>query len=286
MTEPTTTAPVPVPSQEEIDAAVRTLMRAWSPSTPLPGDPEQDDVDDYDPDEHCTCAGDDEYGESRGCNCGDGCVCDTCDQYRHARAKTCDASPFNTGLDRHCQHLTRYRVVGFRLSEWWTQSPEGGECTHAPEDGCPCANGVVFLKYGARPATHQTLTACSVEHAQALMVRMRDAYNEPEDKPNRLRWYFEPWRYVPHYNELPAPLAAVRERIKGAQVCIRAAVKGIADSGDVGPWYGYARQDLARAAWHAAKPLERPDEDDQDDDEPATPPREEPDDEPTDGVAQ
>lgn len=264
MTDITTTAApaVPLPSQEEIDAALRTLTRAWNPGVLLPGDPGYDNADDYDPDEHCNCAGDNEYGESRGCNCGDGCVCDSCQQFRHTRAKTCDASPYNTGLETHCGRPTRYRVVGFRLNDLWTGNPEGGECPHTSEDDCPCANGAVFTKYGAKPDTHQTLTACSIEHAQALVARMRDAYNEPADKANRLRWYFEPWKYVPHYNELPAPLAALREHIDGARVCIRAAVEGITDRGDAGPWPGYARKDLARAVWNAAQPLEWPDEDD------------------------
>ena len=31
--------------------------------------------------------------------------------------------------------------------------------------------------------------------------------------------------------------------------------------GDTALWLGYARGDLARALWHASRPLDRPDED-------------------------
>jgi hypothetical protein len=276
---PTTTPAVPVPSQDEIDAALRTLLRAWAPNF-LPGDRPAMEADDdpeeyYDPYEGCQCAGTDDDGEPLGCNCAGGCTCDSCDHMQHVRAKTCQAGPPCTGIETACHKLTRYRVVGFRLTRDWPAAPEGTECTHDPDEGCPCRDGFVYVDHGARPRTHQSLTACSPEHARALVDRMRQVYGEPDDKPSRLRWYIEPWRYQPHDLDLPEPLPALRAAVTSARTCADMAVTAHGDNGDVELWLTYARGDLARAVWHAARPLDRPDEDDHYD-EPTPPPQEEP----------
>lgn len=270
------TSSIAVPSQDQIDAAVRTLLRAWSPGSGLA----HADVaaeEEYDPYDGCNCAGTDDDGEPLGCNCAGGCVCDSCSYYEYARAKTCQAGPSTPGLNRTCGKATKFRVVGFRLDGGWRSTPDTAQCPHRPEDKCPCSGGVVFLDHGARPVTHQTLTACSSEHARALCERMIQVYNEPADKPNRLRWYYEQWTYEPHDHELPGPLPALRERLRSAQSCTEAAVRAVTSGRDVELWLRYARQDLARAAQHAAKPLERPDEDDDQDDEITGPVQEEPD---------
>lgn len=282
MTEPTTTTTpavsVPVPSQEEIDAALRTLLRAWSPNFfPLDGPAmEADDEEYYDPYDGCQCAGTSDDGEPLGCNCAGGCTCDSCDHLEHVRAKTCQAGPPCTGLETACRQPTRYRAVGFRLVKDWPAAPAGTACTHAPEAGCPCRDEFVYADRGARPRTHQTLTACTPEHAAALIDRMRQVYDEPDDNPRRLRWYIEPWAYKPHDLDLPEPLADVRAAAESARVCADMAVTAHGDGGDTALWLGYARGDLARALWHASRPLERPDEDDQADDEPSAPPPDEP----------
>lgn len=257
-------AAVRAPGAAAVEAAVRTLMRAWSPGMLLPGDPGYTAAraDEDDPDEYCGCAGEDEYGDSLGCNCGDGCICDSCRYYHYTRAKTCQAHQYSAGLDAPCSEPTRYQVVGFRLVDYWTQTGDVTECQHEPGQGCPCANGVVFARYGARPRTHQMLTACSVAHAQALITRMREVYKEPADKPSRLRWYTEPWGYEPHARDLPGPLAGLRERTGSAQTWLRMAVKDHAQGKDIGQWMGYLREDLARAAWHAAQPLTLAESDD------------------------
>lgn len=280
MTEPTpetasvpAPTPVAIPSQEEIDAALRTLMRAWSPGS-IPADAPVDSAalaaeEEYEPYDGCNCAGTDDDGEPLGCNCASGCDCDSCSYSEYARAKTCQAGP--------CGKATKFRVVGFRLDGGWRSTPDTTQCPHRPEDKCPCSGGVVFLDQGARPVTHQTLTACSAAHARALCEGMVQVYNEPADMPHRLRWYYEQWTYEPHDTELPGPLPALRERLRSAQSCTKAAVRAVASGGDIELWLRYARQDLARAALHAAKPLERPDEDDTFDDEVSSPAQEEPD---------
>uniref|UniRef100_A0AAU2A0E8 Uncharacterized protein n=1 Tax=Streptomyces sp. NBC_00093 TaxID=2975649 RepID=A0AAU2A0E8_9ACTN len=274
MSESTTTAQtpaVPLPSQEEIDAALRTLMRAWNPGVLLPGDLGHQDADYYDPDERCNCAGETEDGESRGCNCGDACVCDSCSYYRYARAKSCDATPHTTSLDTRCGRPTRYRVVGWRLEADWTRDASAAECGHSPEEDCWCGNGVVYASAGPVPRELRSLTACSVEHAQALIAHLRATYAEPDDKPNRVRWRFERWTYVLHDQELAAPLPMLRELTSIAHDSTGYAVKAYAENGPVAMWLDSVRSALARAVWHAAKPLERLDEDDDtaDDDAPA-----------------
>jgi hypothetical protein len=285
VTEPTTPAvpapaALPVPSQEEIDAALRTLLRAWAPNF-LPGDGPAMEADDdqeeyYDPYDGCQCAGTDDDGEPLGCNCAGGCTCDSCDHLEHVRAKTCQAGPFCPGLETACRKPTRYRAVGFRLTRDWPAAPEGAVCAHDPDVGCPCRDEFVYVDHGARPRTHQTLTACSPEHARALIDRMRQVYGEPDDQPSRLRWYIEPWRYEPHNLDLPEPLADLRAAVGSARVCADMTVTAHGNGGDVELWLTYARGDLARAVWHAARPLERPGEDDQVDDEPSASAQEEP----------
>ncbi|MCC9712047.1 hypothetical protein E4N62_46700 [Streptomyces sp. MNU76] len=295
MSEPTTTVTpaVPVPSREEIDAALRTLLRAWSPNLlPLEADApamEADDDEDYDPYDGCQCAGTDDDGEPLGCNCAGGCTCDSCYHQEYVRAKTCQAGPPCAGLDTRCAKATRYRVVGFRLVRDWVGAPVDLGCGHGPADECPCGDDFVYVDRGPRPRTHQTLTACSPEHAAVLIDRMRQVYAEPDDKPARLRWYIEPWAYEPHDMDLPEPLADVRAAVESARTSARMAITAHAGDGDTELWLRYLRGDLARALWHASRPLERPDEDDQADDEPSAPPQEEPsdpwapDDEPSGG---
>lgn len=275
------TTPVPVPSQDEIDAALRILLRAWSPSS-VPADAPVDSAalaveDEYEPYDGCNCAGSDDDGEPLGCNCGGGCTCDSCYYFEYSRAKTCQAGPHTTGLDMQCGKTTTHRVVGFRLDGRWRSTSDIAQCPHRPEDACPCASGVVYIDHGARPMTHQTLTACSAAHAQALVERMIQVYNEPADKPTRLRWYIEQWTYEPHDIELPDPLPALRGCIRGLQSSIGQAVASFARHGDTETWLTYVRQDLARAARHAAMTPERPTEDDDPDDEISGPVQEEPD---------
>lgn len=279
MTEPTTTTPaVAVPSQEEIDAALRTLLRAWAPNYLAPADPavEADDEEYYDPYEGCQCAGTDDEGEPLGCNCAGGCTCDSCDHLEHVRAKTCQAGPPCPGVDTRCGKATRYRAVGFRLVRDWVGAPVDLGCGHSPADECPCTDDFVYVDRGPRPRTHQTLTACSPEHAAALIDHMRQTYPESDDKPTRTRWYIEPWAYKPHDLDLPEPLADVRAAVGSARVCADMAITAHAGGGDTALWLEYTRGDLARAVWHAARPLERPDEDDQADDDTSGPPQQEP----------
>jgi hypothetical protein len=280
VTEPTTApAPrIPVPSQEEIDAALRTLMRAWAPSIPLPGDPDPVDDEDYhDPYDGCGCAGDDEDGGPRGCNCGPGCSCEMCDYFDYARYKSCWAR--HEGEGSACTAEPRFRVLAYRLQTTHVTErvADGASCPHpVGDESHRCSDGVVWHEAGQKEQEYWFRPACSVSHAKALIADSRkpDAYGNPDDFQYRI----ERWAYAPHDTELPAPLPDVRERIQAADSAVKFVIDALKrPPAGIGVWMAAVREHIACAAWNAARPLARPGEDDdQADDEPATPPQEEP----------
>ncbi|TQE35452.1 hypothetical protein [Streptomyces ipomoeae] len=269
MTEPTTTtAPaVPVPSQEEIDAALRTLMRAWAPSIPLPGDPEpEDDEDDYyDPYDSCGCAGENEYGERRGCNCGPGCSCEMCEYFDYAQYKRCWARPDGVA----CGKTPTLRVVAYQMQTAYVTErvADGASCPHTEGQPHQCTEHTVHHEAGQKVQEYWFRPACSVAHAKALIA----------DCTSGLQHRIERWTYTPHDTELPAPLPDVRERTQAAHSAVKWAIDSLDRPGQtVDVWLAAVREHIACAAWNAARPLERPGDDDQVDDEPTTPPQEEP----------
>ncbi|MEV4858953.1 hypothetical protein [Streptomyces ossamyceticus] len=270
MTEPTTTTTtkpaVPVPSQEEIDAALRTLMRAWAPSIPLPGDPEPeaDEDDYYDPDDGCGCAGETEDGEQRYCNCGPGCCCESCEYFDYARYKRCWARPDGNA----CAGTPTLRVVAFQMQTTHVTErvADGASCPHAEGEPHHCTERAVYHQAGRKEQTYWFQPACSVAHAQALIAQ----------NDSGLEYRIERWSYTPHDTELPDPLPALRERTQAAHSAMKWVLDTLDSPGCVDVWMAGLREHIACAAWNAARPLERPGEDNQADEEPATPPQEEP----------
>jgi hypothetical protein len=259
--------PVPVPDREEIAAAVRTLVRAWAPGTLLPGDPGYDQVDDDDPDGGCGCAGDDEHGESRGCNCGDGCTCTRCEASDWMRSKRCSAGAVSIGT--RCTAPTKYRITAYRIQRAWRQADPGTVCAHPPQAKCPCRPGFAFEDLGEEPVTHQRLTACSARHARDVIEQMTKAYGEPADKPRRLRFYAERWTYELHRTELPEHTAALREAVRSAADALLWATREPqgytrVPASDPGSWNSSALIYLARATWHAAQDPGEPEDPDED----------------------
>lgn len=252
-TAPTVVGAVAPPSPAEIEAAVRILMRAWSPSTPLPGDPDVDADDVYEEyDNGCGCAGEDEDGADLGCNCGAGCSCTSCEAVAWQWQKRCSAGNALVGM--HCGQTVRYRVIAYRLvATSISDSSEGVVCPHPADERCHCKPGCVFVDAGPLPSVHQYFSACSVAHAQRIVARMQEVYDEPDDKPTRLRYRIEAWTYEPHWTELPEPLAALRELTGGARDYVGLAIRD--DGPNVDYWLAAVRENLALAAWRAARPV-------------------------------
>ncbi len=261
---------VSAPTPAEIEAATRILMRAWAPGTLLPGDPGYDTADDgIDPDEYCGCAGTDEDGESLGCNCGDGCVCDSCAYYRYARNNRCSL--------KNCGKTPAFRVVRFGLVDQHVQetTEKGAVCPHPEGTDHFCTSTTVYVEAGPMVQEFDHQPACSIAHA----VQLRDSQRQQSRKYNRGdrdHYRLEAWTYTPHSTELPTPLPQLREHLRSAHDNITWAIKHHASAGTPGTWLASARRNLALAAWNARRELERPDEDDEFEDEPNTPAQEEP----------
>lgn len=278
MTSPETPL-ISVPTPAEIEAATRILMRAWAPGTLLPGDhPKEvvagsdDDYDEEDPDEFCGCAGSDEDGESLGCNCGDGCVCESCEYYRYARNKICSV--------KGCGKPPAFRVVRFGLVDQHVQEPtkKGAVCPHPESADHFCTSATVYVEAGPSVQEFGYQPACSTAHA----VQLRDSQREHSQQYNRGdrdHYRLEAWTYTPHFTELPAPLPQLRETLRSAHDNITWAIKHHASAGSPGTWLASVRRNLALAAWNACRELERPAQDDDVDidDEPSAPVQEEPD---------
>lgn len=248
-TTPAQTPAVPLPSQEEIDAALRTLMRAWAPTVLLPGDPEPE-YDEDAPYDGCECAGDDEYGETRGCNCGPGCSCDSCSYFDYARYKRCWARPDNTA----CGKAPTLRVVAYEMQNAYVTEPvaDGASCPHTEGEPHHCTERTVYYDAGRKEQEYWYQPACSVAHAQALIAGNRSG----------LEYRIERWAYTPHESELPAPLPDVRQHTRAAHCAAKWAIESLDRPQTADMWFASVRENIARAAWRAAEPLERPDEDD------------------------
>lgn len=233
----------------DVEAAVRTLMRAWSPSTLLPGGP-ADYEGEYD--NGCSCGGEDDDGNDLGCNCGAGCSCTSCEAFAWQLHKRCSA---RTGSTR-CGKETRYRVIAYRLVPTvLSDSSEDAVCPHSAAEQCHCRPGCVFLDAGELPSVHQHLSACSVAHAQQIVVRMQEVYAEPDDKPTRLRYRIEAWTYEPHWTELPEHLASLLTLTGDAKAYVGVTIRNLSNSRDTDYWLKAVRETLARAVWRAAQPL-------------------------------
>jgi len=263
-TSPARTAPTP----EEIEAAARILMRAWAPSYLLPGDhPRTDAVDDEDyddPDEFCGCAGTDEDGESLGCNCAGGCICDSCAYYAYARYKQCWALG--------CVKVPAFRVVRYSMVDQYVQEPtaRGAICPHAEGEKHFCTPDTVYVAAGPRLQILSYSPACSIAHA----VELRDERKHPDP---RAQYYLEAWTYSPHDRELPGPLPQLREHTRSAHDSTSYTIEKYATGGSLMYWLSSVRRSVALAAWNARLDLERPDDGDDDwDDEVSGPVQEEP----------
>ncbi|WP_327403868.1 hypothetical protein OG194_29805 [Streptomyces sp. NBC_01288] len=270
MTDATPSLVPAAPTAEEIESATRILMRAWSPGTLLPGDPSYDTADDgIDPDEYCGCGGTDEDGESH-CNCGGGCVCDSCAYYRYARNKVCSV--------KGCGKTPAFRVVRFGLVDQHVQEPteKGAVCPHPEGADHFCTSTTVYVEAGPMVQEFDYQPACSTAHA----VQLRDSYRQHSQQYNRGdrdHYRLEAWTYTPHFTELPAPLPQLREHLRSAHDNITWAIRHHASLGIPDTWLDSVRRNLALAAWNARRELEQPAADDDIDDEPSTPVQEEPD---------
>jgi hypothetical protein len=264
---------------EQLQAAVRILMRAWAPTALLPGDEGYDDQDGYlDPSEYCSCGGEDEDGYEVGCNCGPSCNCDSCRLYAWQMYKRCHGT-----TDVYaCHREPAYRVVSFRMVRTSLHdASQSVVCPHTPGAQCQCP-GPVWVDAGVKPQESRWQPACSIAHAQHLLEQIRAydgkiyAHAAPEDRP---RYRIEPWTYVPHTLELPEHLAALRTTTASAVSNIAHAVEAHGHRRDPFDWLQYAREHLARAAWVAAQPVVDPDDgfDDDSDDPPSGGPMEDPD---------
>lgn len=255
------------PSPAAVEAALRTLSRAWAPSTPLPGDPvSKTDVDDGDDWDGCGCAGETEDGRPV-CNCAADCGCEACTLYRHTRQKWCSAGSLE-GI--HCGLPTRYRVVAYRLwPQWVRDESEGATCPHTGDhEPCMCTRDTVFLSAGLQPAQHRYFTSCSVAHAQAIITRIQqqDGHSYGDDE-RRLRCAIERWTYVPHDLQLPSHLVALRDLVGNAQRSVATLIDWHArDQLDAEFWMKGLRAFLARAAWHVAHPEQAPEPEPEPDD--------------------
>lgn len=270
MTDTTPTPASAGPTAQEIEAAARILMRAWAPGTLLPGDPGYDTADDgIDPDEYCGCGGTDEDGESY-CNCGDGCVCESCEYFRYARNKRCSV--------KDCSKTPAFRVVRFGLVDQHVQEPtdKGAVCPHPEGADHFCTANTVYVEAGPMVQEFSHQPACSIAHA----VQLRDSQQQNSQqygRGDRDHYRIEAWTYTPHSNELPAPLPELRGHLSLAHDNITWAIKRHASDGSPGMWPESMRRNLALAAWNARRELEHPAEDDDFDDEPSGPVQEEPD---------
>ncbi|MEV0475506.1 hypothetical protein [Streptomyces prunicolor] len=247
------------PTRDEIRKAAWTLMHAWHPGLLLSGDPgyaeARADGEEYDPFGGCDCAGTDEYGESRGCNCGDGCSCDSCSHYAHLRHKTCQAGAVSIGT--RCTRETSYRVVAYRMQHDHLSGPrgEGQACPHEggqQQDACHCTERSVFYESGLHPVTYWTRSACSVPCAQQIIAGAHAARGD-----NGPQYYIERWSYEPHDLDLPEQLARLRTHTRMARDRTGYLVNALAQGRDAGIELRLqaARESVALAAWSAVAPL-------------------------------
>lgn len=181
---------VPVPVRLHLhlptELAVR-LSAMWDPA----GQPEGDD------DNGCSCG-----GESDGrpvCNCGDGCSCDNCNHYRHARARTCS-------LDG-CEGLSVYRLVPWQA--------DGVTQVHRGEiDPGPAVVGAEeWIVFGEQPSEIPggIRHACGKAHAVVLAENLRAFYDAFRWSRGKTRVRIESWTYEPDVVDLPGPLWGLRE---------------------------------------------------------------------------
>ncbi|MET8826557.1 hypothetical protein ABZX40_36495 [Streptomyces sp. NPDC004610] len=267
------------PTAEETEAATRILLRAWAPGSLPPGRDDGDTGgDDGDPDEYCGCAGEDDDGESLGCNCGGGCICEECLYNAYARNGRCWV--------QGCGKPTAFRVVRFAMADVHVHeaTARGAVCPHAPGEAHHCTPDAVYITAGQEEQVFGRTPACSLAHA----VQLRDSglYDTP-----RRQYRIEAWTYTPHPRDLPAPLPQLRLHARSAHEVLGFAVEAHtrADQRGTQLWLDAVRRSVALAAWHARQPLAHPhdDGDDFDDREDLAGPFQdepgEPDDEPDGG---
>lgn len=268
---------IPPPTEQDIQAAVYILMRAWAPSVPLPGDPGYDQGDDYDTNDQCGCGGEDEYGNDLGCNCGPSCICDSCQLYAWQQYRTCWRPSGSYGPG--CGAAAQYRVVIWALRQQSIQDVTlGATCPHPPDERCLCHGQFVYADAGLTPQEVQYRPACSPAHAQEIIAQDQAWRQEREDVgEERMRYRVERWTYTPHYLELPEGLAVLQTAIGSAANNVAHAVDDFGRGHGSFDWLRYGREYLARAAWRAAQPVDAPPADeDFDDDPPSSSAMEEP----------
>ncbi|MFD5656969.1 hypothetical protein [Streptomyces hirsutus] len=278
MTKPTSTSS-PAPTAEEIEAATRILMRAWHPGLLLPGDPgyaeARAEEEEYASEDGCQCAGTDDYGNSRGCNCGDGCSCDSCTYHAYSRNKICQAG--NVSVGTRCTRETTVRVVAYRMQHNFLSArrADGVACQCTSPDPCSCTTESVFIKTGLQPVTYWTRTACSIPCAQQIIA----AEMEHRDPRSELQYYMERWTYEPHDQDLPEALASLRTSLRMAHDRVGYLADALYQGRDASLDLRLreVHESVASAAWTAAQPLTtRGSEDDVWDDEVTGPVQEEP----------
>ncbi|MGW4300381.1 hypothetical protein ACWEHT_11450 [Streptomyces sp. NPDC004646] len=248
--------PVPVPSEDEIRTALRTVLHGWYPRLLLPGEHGYTKAraaeDEFDPYDGCQCAGTDEDGEPLGCNCGDGCSCESCEHFRYLRQRVCQAG--NPSVGTRCTRETAYRVVAYRMQHSNLGAPraEGQQCPHqtgAQQDTCYCTAQAVFYESGLYPVTYHTRSACSVRCAQDIVAQEKAWRGEH----NALDYYIERWSYVPHDLDLPEELAALRAHTRMAKLWVGQLIEAFAQGKDasLAERLKFARVSIALAAWAA-----------------------------------
>ncbi|MFJ2007051.1 hypothetical protein [Streptomyces chartreusis] len=273
MTDTTSSPAITRPTPREIEAAARLLMRAWAPGYLLPGDrPKEivassdDDYDEQDPDEYCGCAGTDDDGESLGCNCAGGCVCDECSYLAYAQYKRCWV--------KGCGKTPAFRVVRFCLVDQQVQesTKRGAVCPHTEGEEHWCTADTVYVNAGPSVQEFAHQPACSIAHA----VELRDGMQRNQPRTGA-QFRIETWTYSPHDRELPAPLPALRRETRSARDSTTWAIGKYAAGLHDSYWLVSARQHLAIAVWNARLEFEQPGEEtDVWDDQPSTHVQEEP----------
>ncbi|MEV0441857.1 hypothetical protein AB0I84_06100 [Streptomyces spectabilis] len=278
--QPTGPAARAVPTPEAVQAALITLVRAWSPGTLLPGDPlpalgEHDGADEeFDAYDGCCCAGTDDDGEPLGCNCAAGCSCAACSYFDYQRHARCSAGAVSIGT--HCTAETAFQVVTYRMQHGLlaVEREQGAACPHPGEALCHCTPTTVVHESGLRPHTYGTRSACSIEHAQHI-IRGEQARHRPGSE---WQYYIERYQHIPHDNDLPDPLPQLRHLIGSASNSVAFLTRLTTrhtNAPDLELAMRQLRRTLAQTAWEASHPLDLPGNED-DFEPPSGPVQEEP----------
>lgn len=200
------TPPAP-PSPAKLRAAVEVLLAAWAPQTL-----DADDQDDGYDTNGCNCAGTDEHGNQRGCNCADGCGCPNCAHFRHTESRRCQLpAPRPDQPYARCGEPGQYRIRPYCVNrDSVTRLGSKGDTT-AKRD---------IVRLGDSISHHATTYACTTQHARDLIAldQQRRA-NTPGDSPlSAARTYYnvENHQYEPDDIDVPGPLHPTRRALESA----------------------------------------------------------------------